>query len=68
MQLAINEKSGEEEVAGVVMLGMPFAQTGPFRGVVEKLLVRPEYRKRGIAKAMMGVLEGVARESFVEFG
>lgn len=37
-------KEGEEVVVAVVMLEMPFAETGPFRGVVQKLLVLPEYR------------------------
>ncbi|KAF4624524.1 hypothetical protein G7Y89_g13648 [Cudoniella acicularis] len=32
------ERRGEE-VIGVVMLSMPVAQTGPFRGIVEKLLM-----------------------------
>lgn len=62
MQLAPNSTTGEKEVAGYVMLGMPFAQTGPFRASVEKLLVIPEHRKKGIAKAVMFKLEEVAKD------
>lgn len=61
MQIASNATSGEKEVAGLVTLEMPFAQTGPFRAVVQKLLVLPEYRQMGIAKRMMLKLEEVAR-------
>ncbi|TVY14514.1 Acetyltransferase [Lachnellula arida] len=61
MQMALNEKTEENELAGFVMLGKPFAETGPFRGSVEKLLVLPEYRKRGIARALMLRLEEVAK-------
>jgi ribosomal protein S18 acetylase RimI-like enzyme len=50
----------EGEVAGVVMLDKPFTETGPFRGGVEKLLVDPKFRRRGIAKALMEKLEEVA--------
>lgn len=57
-----NSETREEELAGIVNLVMPVTETGPFRGVVEKLLVSPRYRKMGIAKAMMGKLEDVARE------
>jgi len=41
---------------------MPFAETGPFRGVVEKLLVSPAWRKKGIARALMKKLEEVAQK------
>lgn len=61
MQMAPNPETGESEITGYVMLGMPFAETGPFRGSVEKLLVLPEHRKKGIAKALMLKLEDVAR-------
>jgi hypothetical protein len=37
---------GQRRLAGLVMLGMPFSQTGPFRGSVEKLFVSPDFRKR----------------------
>jgi ribosomal protein S18 acetylase RimI-like enzyme len=50
-------------VAGVVMLAKPIAETGPMRGLVEKLLVDPSYRKMGIGKKLMAKLEEVARKS-----
>ena len=62
MQIAPNPATGEEELAGYVMLGMPPSHTGPFRGIVEKLLVPPEHRKKGIARALMRKVEDVARE------
>ena len=61
MQLA-SDHGGKQEVAGVVMLAMPFSQTGPFREGIEKLLVSANWRRRGIARALLGILEGVARE------
>ncbi|PVH82617.1 acetyltransferase [Cadophora sp. DSE1049] len=60
MQLARNPETGKEEVAGYVMLAMPESETGPFRGGVEKLLVSPRWRERGIARRVMRVLEDVA--------
>lgn len=41
---------------------MPVTETGPFRGYVEKMLVDPKYRQRGIARQLMAKLEDVARE------
>jgi GNAT superfamily N-acetyltransferase len=52
----------EKEVAGLVMLSAAFSQAVPERGTVQKLLVNPEYRRQGVAKALMGKLEDVARE------
>ena len=63
IQKAPNPTTGEEELAGYVMLGMPASQTGPFRGIVEKLLVPPEHRKKGIAKALMKKVEEIAKEN-----
>lgn len=60
IQIAENSETGKEEVAGVVALGMPISQTGPFRGYIEKLLVSPRHRKKGIAKKLMVLLEDVA--------
>jgi ribosomal protein S18 acetylase RimI-like enzyme len=60
MQMAISE-SGHEELAGYVALGSQATETGPFRGSVQKLLVSPRYRRRGIAKRLMSKLEEVAR-------
>jgi GNAT superfamily N-acetyltransferase len=62
IQIAPNPSTREEEVAGYVMLGMPFAQTGQFRGIGEKLLVAPEHRNKGMAKKLMAKLEEVARK------
>ncbi|KAI1608158.1 acyl-CoA N-acyltransferase [Exophiala viscosa] len=51
------------EVSGVVMLATPFSQTGPFRATVEKLLVSPLHRRRGVARALMTKLEDVALQN-----
>lgn len=48
------------EVSGVVSLATPFSQTGPFRGLVEKLFVSPLHRRKGIARTIMAKLEAVA--------
>ncbi|CAG8972524.1 hypothetical protein HYALB_00001216 [Hymenoscyphus albidus] len=60
MQLASNPQTGKGVVAGIVSLDMPISQTGPFRSMVEKLLVLPEYRNMGVAKRLMTKLEEVA--------
>ena len=60
LQLAPNTTTGEKEVVGVVALAMPVSETGPFRGYVEKLLVVPEHRQKGIARALMLKLEEAA--------
>ncbi|TDZ22680.1 Acetyltransferase [Colletotrichum sidae] len=46
------------ELMGVAMLFMPYSETGPFRGYVEKLLVSPKFRRRGGARMLMSALEG----------
>jgi ribosomal protein S18 acetylase RimI-like enzyme len=51
----------EGPVAGVVMLSKPPLETGPFRGTVEKLLVSPSVRRRGVATTLMMMLEEVTR-------
>ncbi|KAI5269354.1 acyl-CoA N-acyltransferase [Aureobasidium subglaciale] len=61
MQMALSE-SGEEELAGYVALGSQACETGPFRGSVEKLLVSPRHRRKGVAKRLMLKLEEVALE------
>ncbi|OHE95697.1 acetyltransferase [Colletotrichum orchidophilum] len=48
------------ELMGVVMLSMPYSETGPFRGFVEKLLISPKFRRRGGARILMSALEGEA--------
>lgn len=45
------------EIMGVVMLQMPSSETGPFRSVVEKLLVHKSFRGRGAARQLMTALE-----------
>ena len=52
----------EDELAGYVCLMMPFAETGPFRGYVNKLMVSPRHRRKGVARQVMECLEAVARE------
>lgn len=61
MQLAPNPTTGQEEVAGVVMLDKPQTQTLPHTAWVEKLLVLPEWRRKGVTKRMMEKLEEIAR-------
>lgn len=52
----------QSEVAGFVSLDMPFSETGPFRGMVEKMLVSPRHRYKGVARRVMAALERVAVE------
>ena len=52
----------EAEVAGYVCLMMPATETGPFRGEVNKLMVSPKHRRKGVARRVMEKLENVARE------
>lgn len=63
LQMAPGGDDGEEDVvAGYVVLSMAWSQTGPFRAEVLKLMVHPEFRRRGVARRVMGMLEDVARE------
>lgn len=48
------------EIAGVVELATPEADTGPFRADIEMLMVSPDYRRGGIGKQLMNALEGIA--------
>ncbi|KAK3068135.1 hypothetical protein LTR53_014525 [Teratosphaeriaceae sp. CCFEE 6253] len=52
----------EEQLMGYASLDMPPSETGPFRGSVQKLMVSPKYRYRGVARWVMAKLEEVARE------
>ncbi|TQV98778.1 hypothetical protein V2A60_007521 [Cordyceps javanica] len=45
------------EIMGVVMLFMPPSETGPFRCMVENLLVHKSFRGRGGARLLMDALE-----------
>ncbi|PNP51940.1 hypothetical protein THARTR1_07149 [Trichoderma harzianum] len=49
------------ELIGVVMLWMPYSETGSFRGYVEKLLIHKHHRRKGGARALMSALEAEAR-------
>ncbi|KAL6862035.1 putative acetyltransferase [Trichoderma novae-zelandiae] len=50
------------DLAGIIELGMPDADTGPFRGDLEMLMVSPRYRRRGLAAQLISNLEETARE------
>jgi GNAT superfamily N-acetyltransferase len=43
------------------MLYMPVTETGPFRSEVEKLMVSPNHRFKGIARRLMAKLEDEAK-------
>lgn len=45
------------EVSGVVSLSKPVSQTGPFRGMVQKLFVSPYHRRKHIATGLLAQLE-----------
>jgi GNAT superfamily N-acetyltransferase len=49
-----------QDLMGVVMLSMPFSETGRSRGVVEKLLVQQSHRGKGAARLLMSALEAEA--------
>lgn len=55
-----SERIKGPEIMGVVMLYMPPSETGPFRCMVEKLLVRKAFRGRGGARLLMDALEAEA--------
>ncbi|PKS09113.1 hypothetical protein jhhlp_003727 [Lomentospora prolificans] len=48
------------QLMGAVTLSVPYSETGPFRGWVEKLIVSPKFRRRGGATALMKALEAEA--------
>jgi hypothetical protein len=59
---ALSQPDGPEvAVAGIVMLSKPPSETGPFRAIVEKLLVSLSFCRRGVGTALMMKLEEVAR-------
>lgn len=51
----------EDRIIGAVQLHAAESENGAHRGEVAKLLVHPEWRRRGIARALMTVLENEAR-------
>ncbi|KAJ4164597.1 hypothetical protein LMH87_006265 [Akanthomyces muscarius] len=55
-----SERIKGPEIMGVVMLYMPPSETGPFRCMVEKLLIRKTFRGRGGARLLMAALEAEA--------
>jgi GNAT superfamily N-acetyltransferase len=59
--IVLQMTADESELAGVVSLFMPETETGRHRSEVGRLLVSTRFRKRGIARVLMGVLEDVAR-------
>ncbi|KAJ7641976.1 acetyltransferase [Roridomyces roridus] len=55
------DSDGQQQLAGYVVLFRPLTETGPFRGSVEKLLVSPDFRRRGLARKLMDALESEAK-------
>ncbi|KAJ7846615.1 acyl-CoA N-acyltransferase [Mycena olivaceomarginata] len=53
--------AAEEQLAGFVILYRPLIEPSPFRGTVEKLLVSPKFRRRGLARKLMEKLEEEAK-------
>ena len=47
---------------GYVCLMMPITETGPFRGEVNKLMVSPNHRRKGVARRVMEKMEDVGRQ------
>lgn len=62
--IALVSTDGKEQgdVAGIIELGMPEADTGPFRADVEMLMVSPNYRRRGLANKLINDLEEIAKQ------
>ncbi len=50
------------EVSGIISLSLPTSQTGPFRGLVQKLFVSPLHRRKHIATRLVAELEARALE------
>jgi ribosomal protein S18 acetylase RimI-like enzyme len=48
-------------IAGTVQLELPWPPNQRHRGEVKKLLVHPDVRRRGVARALMAALEEMAR-------
>ncbi|KAJ7603401.1 acyl-CoA N-acyltransferase [Mycena polygramma] len=57
----VGDADGPAQLAGYVVLYRPLTETGPFRDSVEKLLVSPTFRRRGLARKLMEKLEEDAK-------
>lgn len=62
VRIEVDGQTKAYEVAGLVSLTKPESETGPFRAEVEKLLVSPYHRRRGVARSVMRLLEATARK------
>ena len=62
IMLLADSGTDADELAGYVMLEKPVTETGPFRGNVEKLLVSPNHRRKGVGRGLMMKLEEEARK------
>ncbi|KAK5988850.1 Acetyltransferase [Cladobotryum mycophilum] len=52
-----------EDLGGLVELALPDAETGPFRGDVEMLMVSSGHRRKRLGNRLMDALEELARDS-----
>lgn len=59
--LLVSREAGD--VTGAVQLALVTKQNGLHRAEVQKLLVHTRFRKRGIARALMGAAEEAARKA-----
>ena len=59
--LLVSSEAGD--VTGAVQLALVTKQNGLHRAEVQKLLVRPRFRRRGIARALMDAAEEAARQA-----
>ncbi|KAI9646367.1 hypothetical protein NHQ30_004357 [Ciborinia camelliae] len=50
------------KIAGVCMVSTPKTETGPHQGFVEKFMVDPEFRGRGVGSGIMRIVEDVVLE------
>lgn len=57
------EDEGRGEIVGTVQLGFHISPNGWHRADVRKLLVHPDYERRGVARRLMEALEEEARAS-----